>query len=67
MSMHYVYPFTVMVFFNSLPHNPDLTTFEKTTFENIAGKGENACHQHFLLFPQCFLSVPKQILIFQSH
>ena len=22
--------------------------------ENIAGKGENAGHQHFLLFPQCF-------------
>ena len=23
--------------------------------ENIAGKGENAGYQHFLLFPQCFL------------
>ena len=23
-------------------------------FENIAGKGENAGYQHFLLFPQCF-------------
>ena len=23
--------------------------------ENIVGKGENAGHQHFLLFPQCFL------------
>ena len=22
--------------------------------ENIAGKGENAGGQHFLLFPQCF-------------
>ena len=22
--------------------------------ENIAGKGENASYQHFLLFPQCF-------------
>ena len=22
--------------------------------ENIVGKGENACYQHFLLFPQCF-------------
>ena len=21
---------------------------------NILGKGENATHQHFLLFPQCF-------------
>ena len=22
--------------------------------ENIVGKGENACYQHFHLFPQCF-------------
>ena len=22
--------------------------------ENIVGKGENAGHQHFLFFPQCF-------------
>ena len=22
--------------------------------ENIVGKGENAGHRHFLLFPQCF-------------
>ena len=22
--------------------------------ENVAGKGENAGYQHFLLFPQCF-------------
>ena len=22
--------------------------------ENIAGKGENAGYQHFLIFPQCF-------------
>ena len=44
-----------------------LTTSEKKTFENIVGKGENAGNQHFLLFPQCFLPVPKQISIFQSH
>ena len=25
--------------------------------ENIVGKGENACYQHFLLFPQCFQKV----------
>ena len=24
--------------------------------ENIAGKGENACYQHFFLLPQCFKS-----------
>ena len=28
-------------------------------FENIVGKGENAGNQHFLLFPQCFLSIPS--------
>ena len=39
----------------------------KNPFENIAGKGENAGHQHFLLFPQCFLPFPIQITIFQSH
>ena len=27
----------------------------KKTFENIVGKGENACDKQFLLFPQCFL------------
>ena len=35
-------------------------------FENIAGKGENAGYQHFLLFLQCFLYFPNvtQNLIF---
>ena len=31
-------------------------TLEKNPFENIVGKGENADNQHFLLFPQHFLS-----------
>ena len=35
--------------------------------ENIVEKGENAGNQHFLLFPQCFLSFQKQISVFQSH
>ena len=49
--------------FKPLPHNPDFqTTLKKKAFENIVGKGENAGDQHFLLFPQCFLPVPKQIL-----
>ena len=44
----------------SSPIKPDfLKTLEKKTFENIVGKGENAVNQHFLLFPQCFLPVPK--------
>ena len=28
--------------------------------ENIGEKGENASHQHFLLFPQCF---PKAVCV----
>ena len=28
----------------------------KEAFEKIVAKGENAGHQHFLLFPQCFLT-----------
>ena len=32
-----------------------LMTLDKKALENIVGKGENAGHQHFLLFPQCLL------------
>ena len=32
-------------------------------FENIVGKGENAGYQYFLLFPQCFLLIQKQISV----
>ena len=28
---------------------------EQTALENIVGKGEIACNEQFLLFPQCFL------------
>ena len=41
------------------------TTLRKKPFENIVGKGENAGNQHFLLFPQSFLSFPNQISIFE--
>ena len=33
----------------------------KKPFKNIEGKGENAGYQHFLLFPQCFNTILKQI------
>ena len=36
-------------------------------FENIVGIGENAGNQHFLLFPQCFLPIPKRISVFKLH
>ena len=29
----------------------------KESFENIKGKGDNACYQNFSLFPQCFPTV----------
>ena len=31
-------------------------TLRKKCFANIVGNGANAGNQHFLLFPQCFLS-----------
>ena len=34
----------------------------KKTFENIVGKEEKAGNQHFLLFPQCFLSYETTLM-----
>ena len=36
-----------------------LTILQERAFENILGKGENADHQHFLLFPKCFFTIRK--------
>ena len=36
-----------------------LTHQLQTAFENIVGKEEIACNQHFLLLPQCFLLTQK--------
>ena len=33
----------------------------------MMGKGENASNQHFFLFPQCFLPIPKRMLVFDLH
>ena len=44
-----------------------LTTLKKQSFENIAGKGENAGNQHLLLFPQYLLPFQNQISVFISH
>ena len=43
-----------------------LPTLVKQSFESIAGKGENAGYQHFLLFQQCFLLHQGQIALFKS-
>ena len=50
--------------FDSLTHNhtDDFRMFlEKESCITIVGKGENAGNQHFLLFPQCFLPVQREI------
>ena len=56
---------------NALTLNHTIPTFndleKKKVFENIVGKGENAGYQHFLFFPQCFLSCPRQISNSESH
>ena len=49
--LYSVYPFTVQ--------SRGLTMIRSKPFENIVGKGENAGNQHFLLFPQCFLSYER--------
>ena len=42
-----------------------LTTLKSKPFENNKGKGENAGYQLFLLFPHCFLPIPKRISAFK--
>ena len=51
-------------YFDPFSHNLDTQRpSRKRLDENIVGKGENAGYQHFLLFPQWFLS-RQRILIF---
>ena len=38
----------------------------KKPIQNIVGKGENADHQHFLLFPQSFLPNQRKIALFEQ-
>ena len=48
-----------------LPHIYEFWCPWRKAFENIVEKGENAGHQHFLLFPQCFLPYQREINAFQ--
>ena len=48
--------------FNFTTQSGPLTT-RKKTLENTVGKEENAGKQHFLLFPQCFLSQSRRQII----
>ena len=42
-------------------------TLSRMSLENIVRKEENAVDQFFLLCPQCFQVISKQISIFQSY
>ena len=48
---------TSLIVYHTMPtfNDPEKESF----FENIAGKGENAGNQHFLLLLQCFTPFPK--------
>ena len=48
-------------------YNTILTFNDPKAFENNLGKGENAGNQHFLLFPKCFLTIPKTNFNFFMH
>ena len=37
------------------------------SFENKVGKGEIACDEQFLLFPQCFLTIWKTFCHFRQN
>ena len=39
----------------------NFNTLEEKPFENIVGREENASNQHFLLFPEFFLSYERQL------
>ena len=60
----YMYVYLLSAF---LSPSPSVNNLEKEAFENIVGLGENAGNQHFILFPQSFLSFPKQISHFSCH
>ena len=49
--------FTVTVTINPFPHNDTFDAPGKKPSENTVGKGEIACDEQFLLFPQCFLPI----------
>ena len=42
-------------------------TVKKEAFKNIVRKGENTGYKRFLLFPQCFLPIPKGTSVVKLH
>ena len=55
--------FLTLTLYHTIPTFNKPEKKKKKAFENIAGKGENAGNQHFLLFPQCFLFIPERISV----
>ena len=52
---------------NPFPNKPWFSCVCSTSlFENTAGKGEIACNEQFLLFPQCFLPIWKTFFYFHQ-
>ena len=39
---------------------------QQTAFENTVGNKEIACNEQFLLFPQCFLLHPFEIIFLSA-
>ena len=56
MSVKYIFPHSMRC---EKSKYPPLTPLEKKAFENIVGKGENACSQHFHFFPTMFSTLPN--------
>ena len=57
--------FSVLILHQTFPQLS--TTLRKKALENTVGKGENAGNQHFLLFPQCFLTNQREKSSFEEH
>ena len=54
-----------LTLYHTIPifNDPEKKKKKKRGVENIVGKGENAGNQHFLLFPQCFLTIPESCCV----
>ena len=49
---------------NPFPNKPWFLQYK--SFENTVGKGEIACNEQFLLFPQCFLPIRRNFCHFHQ-
>ena len=51
---------------NPFPNNPRFL-LQCKSFKNTVGKGEIACNEQFLLFPECFPTLFENFLPFLSN